>query len=350
MAMNMTIWRIQNDKLETLPKKKLNQEERLEKWIAADPSLAGLDILIIGRQVITEFGGRIDLLGIDQEGDLVVLELKRDKTPRDIVAQVLDYASWIDGLGLDDIEQIAMKYLKKPLSSAFAEHYDVALPETINSSHQMIIVAAELDDASERIAAYLANKHGININVVFFNVFEHEGKELLGRSWLMDPEHVEQKTETKKRVPWTGVWYVNIGKQFSRSWEDRRNYGFVSAGGGEPYSRPLTRLKLGDRLFAYATGHGYIGYGEVVQERTLATEFVPQGESKALPALELETKIPTHGGVEGNEEYAVGVKWMDAVPIEEAKRFTGAFANQIDSSRIEARGRLEKSADLLFPY
>ena len=40
------------------------------EWAAADPGLLGLDICIIGRQVKTAHGGRIDLLGIDQEGDL----------------------------------------------------------------------------------------------------------------------------------------------------------------------------------------------------------------------------------------------------------------------------------------
>ena len=57
-----------------------------------------MDLLIIGRQVRTQFGGRIDLLAIDPEGDLLIIELKKDRTPREIVAQVLDYASWVNHL------------------------------------------------------------------------------------------------------------------------------------------------------------------------------------------------------------------------------------------------------------
>lgn len=328
MAMNMTVWRIRDEKLESLPKGKLNQEERLERWVASDPGLLGLDICIIGRQVRTAYGGRIDLLGIDQEGDLVVIELKRDKTPRDIVAQVLDYASWVDGLGHDEIDQIAQGYLNKSLGSAFSEHFDTPLPESINGSHQLVVVAAELDDASERIAEFLASRHGININVVFFNVFEHDGEELLARSWLMDPETVEKIAEPKKRARWTGVWYVNIAEEHDRNWDDRRKYGFVSAGGGERYSGPLGRLKAGDRLFAYVKGLGYVGYGEVTKERTLAADYVPDGQPKRLPELSLRSSIQANPTQNGKEEYVVGVRWLDSVPREEAKWFTGVFANQ----------------------
>lgn len=328
MAMNTSIWEVKHSGLEPLAKRKLDQEQRLEDWAAADSNLLGLDALIIGRQVQTSFGGRIDLLGIDQDGDLVVVELKRDRTPRDIIAQVLDYASWVDELGHDDIAQITESYLGKSLAKAFSERFDSSLPENINGTHQMVIVASELDDASERIAQYLASRHSININVVFFNVFEHDGKELLARSWLMDPEIVEDRSESKKRAPWSGLWYVNLGVEHNRSWEDRRKYGFVSAGGGEVYGGKLKRLKKGDRFFAYIKGEGYVGYGEVTQERTLATEFVPDGQNEPLPELSLESPIDPNPSQSGHEEYAVGVKWIETVDQAQAKRFAGAFANQ----------------------
>ena len=39
-----------------------------------------------------------DLLGIDSEGNLVIVELKRDKAPREVVAQLLEYAAWANEL------------------------------------------------------------------------------------------------------------------------------------------------------------------------------------------------------------------------------------------------------------
>ena len=64
--------------------------------------------MVIGRQVGTAHGGRIDLLAISEDGSLTVIELKRDKTSRDIVAQILDYASWVGSLDTPESLQLQM--------------------------------------------------------------------------------------------------------------------------------------------------------------------------------------------------------------------------------------------------
>jgi RecB family endonuclease NucS len=73
---------------------KMDSEERLEDWIATDLSLLGEPLLLIRHQVYTT-GGPLDILAMDGDGVLVIAELKRDRTPREVVAQVIDYASWV---------------------------------------------------------------------------------------------------------------------------------------------------------------------------------------------------------------------------------------------------------------
>src|SRR3546814_10552761 len=75
----------------------------------------------IGREVTIENGGRIDILAIDREGDLSIIELKRDRTPREVIAQVLDYASWVAGLTTKQVHDIALSKLEKLLADAFRE-------------------------------------------------------------------------------------------------------------------------------------------------------------------------------------------------------------------------------------
>jgi len=72
----------------------LGKEALLEQMITEDPTILSDRWLLIGRQVRTTHGGFIDLLALNQDGQLIVIELKRDMTPREVVAQALDYASW----------------------------------------------------------------------------------------------------------------------------------------------------------------------------------------------------------------------------------------------------------------
>ena len=95
MSTQIKLWKIENDKPVEVESSKLELEGNLEEWLTNDIRLISENLLVIGNQVETDYGGFIDILAIDVEGNLVILELKRDKTPRDIVAQTLDYASWV---------------------------------------------------------------------------------------------------------------------------------------------------------------------------------------------------------------------------------------------------------------
>jgi hypothetical protein len=324
----MSLWKIDDEKLKAVPSTKLSKEERIENWIAEDITILGIDILIFGRQVMTTFGGKIDLLGIDEEGSLQIIELKREKTPREIVAQILDYASWVKNLSYSEINEISEKYLDKDIATVYSEKYEKPIPENINDSHGMIIVASELDDSSERIVQYLS-EYNLNINCIFFNVFNDNNYEYLGRSWLMDPVDIDEKKDPKRKKPWNGYWFYNVGENDHRNWDDYIKYDFIAAGGGEFYSNQLKKLKGGNKLFAYMKGLGYVGYGEVSIEAKPIDDFIVEGtDGKKLFELDLETKNISHDHDNVKTEWIVGVNWIKTFERNSAKRFSGAFANQ----------------------
>ncbi|MEI6178901.1 MAG: endonuclease NucS domain-containing protein, partial [Verrucomicrobiota bacterium] len=97
MPIHHAIWRVAEQPT-ALHLTKLATEQELEDMIVREPAILSNEWMLIGRQESTPFGGRIDLLAIAPDASLVLIELKRDKTPREIVAQALDYASWVEQL------------------------------------------------------------------------------------------------------------------------------------------------------------------------------------------------------------------------------------------------------------
>ncbi|HED01011.1 MAG TPA: DUF91 domain-containing protein [Proteobacteria bacterium] len=329
MTMSMKLWSIDNDRsLKPILTTKLNLEAQLEDWIANDPTILDLDLMVLGRQIRTYYGGVIDILALNREGDTVIIELKRDKTPRDIVAQCIDYASWVNDLTENEILEIHKSYTGKSLEAAYQTVFEDQLPESLNEKHQIVIVAASLDDATERIIEYLSEKHSVNINAVFFNIFEFDGKQILGRSWLKDPEVIEEES-SKGRNPWTGYLFVNTGiaEGRVRDWKSNLQYSYVSAGGSSRCINAIRKLKPGDKIFAYIKNSGYVGYGLVEAEAVPVSEYEVNGKHMVddLPRnhpWKTET-VTTETG-----EWLAKVKWIKTFLREQAKWLTNGFANQ----------------------
>ena len=107
MRLELGVWRI-DEGLKSVDFSSLDIESRLEDILDENISIASPNWLVIVRQVHTDYGTIIHLLALDQDANLIVIELKRDKTPRDIIAQVLDYGSWVRELKADRLGQIML--------------------------------------------------------------------------------------------------------------------------------------------------------------------------------------------------------------------------------------------------
>lgn len=198
------LWKIIEGSIREIQKTRLNLEERLEEWISSDVSVVSADLLIIGRQVETTFGGILDLLCMEENGDTVIIELKRDKTPREIVSQVLDYASWVENLTAEQIEEIAERHYKDlSFEEVYRQKFNHDLPSSINEEHKMIVIGTEIDSSSRRIINYLSEKYGVAINAMTFNYFRDGRDEYLARTFLIEPSkaHLDQVSRSSKRRP-----------------------------------------------------------------------------------------------------------------------------------------------------
>jgi hypothetical protein len=327
------LFRIADGKLVRAARAQLASESMIEEWVRSNPALVGVSAVIIGQQVSTPSQGRIDLLAMDKDGSLIIIELKRAKTPREIVAQVLDYASWVTTLNTRDVYALCLEKTGRSLDEVYQERFSSPPPDTLNASHQMMIVAGSMDDTTKRIIEYLSEEHGVGINVVFFNIFEDGGVQWLTTDTLLEQEEVAERATRKTRAPWSGYWYLTAGGESDVPWDDLRQHGYVVASGGKWYSDGLARLSTGDKVFFYQKNTGYLGYGVVASEMQAADDFMlPDG--RPLPTVVQRKYFTEFGDDPEKRAYVIGIDWKKTVDRPAAKTFPGIFANQNIACKI----------------
>lgn len=339
MPLELGVWRI-DGALTSVQATGLQLESRLEDLLDQDITIANPGWMIVGRQVDTGFGSRADLLAIDAVGNLIVLELKRDMTPREVVAQVLEYGSWAVRLRAEDIAQIYRHYVERyhpdrgnqSFDQAFCERFSAReVPEDLNQTHELVVVASQLDATSERIVDYLAEQFDVAINAIFFRVFRDADREYLARVWMRDPSEVEVDVESGRSREWNGEYYVSYGGD--RDWEEARKFGFIRGGGGRFYSQTLYMLTPGDRVWVNVPGTGYVGVGRVTESVVPVEKFEvagPNGVRRPITEFtDLQVSRATTSDKDPEKaEYLVRVSWDKTVPANQAIKERGFFGVQ----------------------
>lgn len=349
MAIEFGVWKINNG-LRKISWHSLDKEKQLEDLLVKDIEILGLNLLLIGRSVSTSHGKQVDLLAIDRSGNLVVIELKRDKTPREVVAQALDYGSWVENLSYEKICEIHKTFSGKTLDSALEERFGASIPEVVNENHKLVIVAAELDDATERIVRYLSESFNVPLNTVFFRYFKDGENEYIARTWLVDPDEIDEGIEQaqalkRTKEPWNGKdYYIALGEGPERIWDDCKKFGFISAGQGRRYSKPLEQLSPGDRVFVHVPNNGYVAVGVVKESSVRALDFALQINGKVTPITKahLESKVQSNCDDDELSEYFVKVDWIKAIDKKDALWEKGFFANQNVVCKFRNKATLER--------
>lgn len=207
--------------------KEIHIEADLEDLLENNPEYFFKDskIMIIGRQVTTNLNTTIDLLGIDVSGDVVVIELKRDKTNRETMAQLLEYASFIDKLDYSQLNEIFQKYSgeESNLEEYHAQFFKEELfnkKVSFNKSIKLVIVAQEITKEIRQISQFLRQK-GIDVYCVSFKYFKSKNDEQIISMEFV----VGEDSFIKKSVPI--VVLPKIGKkEFLISLDENGKYVF----------------------------------------------------------------------------------------------------------------------------
>ncbi|WP_435153026.1 hypothetical protein [Haladaptatus sp. DFWS20] len=182
----MEVYRIDDDNLHRIAETELTREKTLENYlIRADGAvIGGIEILYIDQQGSPGEGGIFDIIGLDSNGDIVIIELKRNRTPRDIVAQALEYASSIRNEQYEELDDRYRSFiddegasLRTKHSEFFARTDDPLSKREFNTDQRLILVGREFSDLSLEMADFL-REHGIDVVCVTYSAFASDDDEL----------------------------------------------------------------------------------------------------------------------------------------------------------------------------
>lgn len=204
MSTEIKTWQVVDGKLQPVDAGLVDagrkEYEDLETWVASNPAIVSTDITFIGRQVMTK-SGPLDLLGIDNHGNVVVVELKRDMLPREALVQAIDYASDIAEWSVERLSEICTQYTGKNLE----EHLVQRFPDTdleninINESQRIFLVGFGIEGSLERMVNWLSKSYDVGVNAIVLKyVRTKRGDELLTRVAVISEEVEKQRVEKKK--------------------------------------------------------------------------------------------------------------------------------------------------------
>lgn len=201
----------------------ISYEKDFENWLENSPNVLFEDddinsVIWIDRQAsasVGETGRYPDLIGIDKNGDLVIVELKKAKTPREVVAQILEYASWGAGLSYELLDEITRAYYRKTDPSfdkslqqlhreAFMPDTDEEITVDFNRGQKLFIFAEEVSPVVCQVAQYLRTKCQVDIHCVEYEVLKsNQGEYFISteKTVGLEPAHT---TKAPGYPKWSG--------------------------------------------------------------------------------------------------------------------------------------------------
>ncbi len=157
------------------------ERKHIQEWVRSYPEILGEDLLIVGRE-FDRFEGskdRLDLLAVDREGNLVVVELKRDSFGGYAELQAIRYAAMVSTMTIEQLLAYYADYHKKTTGEdASKEELRAKINEFVEpedfeelSSRPRIILCSE--DFSQEITTTVLWLRGFDLDISCVRITPH---------------------------------------------------------------------------------------------------------------------------------------------------------------------------------
>lgn len=342
----MVLYRLAPDRIERLSEtsfrdRQIKERTDLQRLLRSNISVVAPDVLIIAEEFSQwdDSKRRIDLLGVDNSGTLVVIEIKRDEDGGHMDLQAIRYAAMVNSMTFAHAVDVFQNHLNttgagKDARSELLDflEWDEAREDDFARDVRIVLVSADFSKELTTAVLWL-NERSLDIRCVRIKPYSNAEQTILDVQQIVPlPEAEEYLVRVREKAITvrdaaresgedTGYWFMNTGDKDSdngRSWEDCSKYGFMLMGGQETYIRKAKKLRQDDKLFAYLSGHGYVGYGIVTAEAVPFNDFRPAGHKERLADLPLTRTEPERMSDPERWDLCIGIKWVKTLPRDAA--------------------------------
>ena len=180
----------------TLAEAGFKERADLQEWIRLNPSILGPGV----RMVTMEFdrwaslsgshSDRLDLLGLGEDGRLVLAELKRDGAPNFVEMQAIKYAAYASRFTIETLSACHGAYLRKtdPAvtdddAQAQLEEHCGGLDESLLAAPRIVLVAGSFPESVTASVVWLCDQ-GLDISLVETKAYETQNDTIISVSQI----------------------------------------------------------------------------------------------------------------------------------------------------------------------
>ena len=228
----------------TFADEKVTEPMHIEEWVRKNPKLLcdeGEEIKVVSKQQTYESGTRSDLVAVDNLGQIVIVELKRDIAEPMTEFQAIRYTSSYLYSTYDEICQIYARYLEQNraefgidegqdlLGEARKEIENlcsgIKLPEDFNKNQRIVLVAKEFSQDLRSAVTWLILK-GINIKCIALAPYSYNEELLVVPQVILPTPEIsenivrvrqaEDKVKQERQRVAYQIWEGSIDDHYSR--------------------------------------------------------------------------------------------------------------------------------------